>query len=247
MRYAKAEIEDRLSVPSDQAGETSPNGQKPFQVLQPSTNGLKLAKQMINGRLRGNSSELPIMNQLHSPLLKGSETWSSRKFDSLEERIDCFLKYMDLDPDNQSQLLVQFQEWYCNEKPIMPMTQLKRLFFGNQTQDGLVNYIKRCHENMQSIRTRHTLNFIKQLIDHSKCHQSHDFIELWQSLKPNDINECKFELFINARIQTKQREACFVLLQAYLGDKVFQIDNLLKHDLQAAHQYKLWVKTKNKH
>ena len=60
---------------------------------------------MLTVRTRGLSSELSMMSQLQSPLMKGVETWSSLKFETLEERIDSFLQYMSINSANQSQLL----------------------------------------------------------------------------------------------------------------------------------------------
>lgn len=228
MKLALNEIEV-LSDHSSMLGKGESSPIHGFQVLQSSA--FRSAKDLMKVRTRGLSSELPMMNQLQSPLMKGVDTWSSLKFETLEERIDSFLQYMNLDPVNQSQLLEQFKEWYFNEKPILPTNLLKRLFFGNQTQDGLLNHIMRCHEQVDTWGTGRILKFMLQLLDHSKCHQSPDFIELWRSLKPMEINESKFELIIRDTTKSQHREACYELLDAYLTGQVFQIDNLLKHDL----------------
>lgn len=38
--------------------------------------------------------------------------WSEMEFDNEEERISKFIDFLNNDPDNQSQLLLDFQDYY---------------------------------------------------------------------------------------------------------------------------------------
>lgn len=63
------------------------------------------------------------------------------KFENEEERISKFIDFLNNDPDNQSQLVSDFQEYYFELKPILKVDTLKRLFLGQMKKDGLFAHL----------------------------------------------------------------------------------------------------------
>ena len=123
--------------------------------------------------------------------------WSQRKFENLEERINSWLEEMHKNVGNQSQLIVDFQDYYFGEKPIIPIDYLKRLFYGYLKHQGILDHLQECHKEPLSIKTRSLMSFMPKLLDYNKCHQIEEISQIWKTLKPNDIKECHFELMIN--------------------------------------------------
>lgn len=68
----------------------------------------------------------------HTGFKSGSsqENWLEKKYDSLDQRLIALIELLTKNPENQSQLISDFQEYYFEQKPIMTSEQIKRLFFG---------------------------------------------------------------------------------------------------------------------
>jgi hypothetical protein len=87
---------------------------------------------------------------------------------------------MHKEPENISQLLVDFSEYYFGMKPMMKTDTLKRLFFGQLKKEGLFAHLQRCHEDTGNIKTKTLVQLFHKLVDHSKCHQVQDIIDIWR-------------------------------------------------------------------
>jgi len=97
------------------------------------------------------------------------------------------------EPDNQSQLVSDLQEYYFNMKPILKVDTLKRLLLGQMKKDGLFAHLQRCHEDTSNIKTRTLIYLMKKLMDHTMCHQVNEIEAIWRSQPANYIQACQFE------------------------------------------------------
>lgn len=73
------------------------------------------------------------------------EKWSEMTFENEEERISKFIDILNNDPDNQSQLVSDFQDYFFGSKPILKVDTLKRLFLGQMKKEGLFAHLQKCH------------------------------------------------------------------------------------------------------
>lgn len=93
--------------------------------------GRQALKLHIQPRKRGLSYETDLFVEgALSPLTRKYDQWGQRKFENLEEKLNDWLAEMHKNKDNQSQLILDFQDYYFGEKPIIPLDYLKRLFYG---------------------------------------------------------------------------------------------------------------------
>ena len=96
------------------------------------------------------------------------EKWSTKKFETIEEKINYFIESFNTDYDNFSQLINDFEDYYFTSKPIIPNDLLKRLFYGYLKMEGIFDHLKICHIEIKSIKTRTLLLFFQRLLDNNK-------------------------------------------------------------------------------
>lgn len=102
-------------------------GVSPFRVLQAMPKGnLKLDTR----RSRIQSEEVPFFSGMASPMPVMETAWSTKAYDSLDERLDSLIDYLNTEKDNMALLISEFDSYYFDEAPNIPSMQLKRLFFG---------------------------------------------------------------------------------------------------------------------
>jgi hypothetical protein len=108
----------------------------------------------------------------------------------------------------------------------------------------LLNYLKNCHKDVHSVKTKALVNLFHGMMDNVKCHQV-DFIkdEIWRKQTPAFISECQFQIIILK--ETTLKESVYHLLSAYLEGRLFQIDSLIK-DEKAQQLYTAFVKNKGR-
>ena len=53
---------------------------------------------------------------------------------------------------------------------MLTQDQMKRLFYGYMDKDGLINLLKECHTEINSIKTRAIIQLLTKLIDSDKSH-----------------------------------------------------------------------------
>lgn len=129
---------------------------------------------------------------------------------------------------NQSQLILDLQEYYFSEKPIIPVNNLKLMFYGYLKHQGLLDHLKECHLDQSSIKTKTIMNFMVKLLDFNKSHQIEDISQIWKTVKPDYIKECHFELMMDG--QQSIKEAALTLLKVYLDGKLFKVSDLIKDE-----------------
>ena len=76
--------------------------------------------------------------------MQSQDKWHTTQFNSLDEKLISFLDYLNEDKENQSTLINHFEDYYLSEKPMLPATQLKRLFYGYMKKDGLIKLLSEC-------------------------------------------------------------------------------------------------------
>lgn len=130
--------------------------------------------------------------------------------------------------DNQSQLIQDLQDYYFGEKPLIPNDYLKRLFFGYLKHQGILDHLKACHVDRNSIKTKTIMIFMVELLDFNKSHQIEDITQIWKTQKPDYIKECHFELMMDCHQAIK--EAALTLLKVYLDGKLFKVSDLIKDE-----------------
>jgi len=81
-------------------------------------------------RKRGHSEEVDFEPVNSGSQIISTQKWKDLKFTSEDDRISKFIDYMHEEPNNTSQLLNDFEEWYLEERTELKMDSLKRLFFG---------------------------------------------------------------------------------------------------------------------
>jgi hypothetical protein len=106
------------------------------------TSGSGMQKRSTEGESNGlRESSIPItVNSCSS-----QDTWLEMKFESMDLRIISLIEFLDKHPENQSQLISDFQQYYFDQKPILSKDQIMRLFHGYLRQDGLLNILLKCH------------------------------------------------------------------------------------------------------
>jgi hypothetical protein len=94
-----------------------------------------------------------------------------------------FTEHLHNHPQNQSQLIADFHEFYlCRiEKPHISQEQLKRLFYGNTHREGLLKHLKECYLNIFSVKTKAIMNLFKCLMDCNNSHQVDEIKALWRN------------------------------------------------------------------
>ena len=68
--------------------------------------------------------------------------WAGKKYESLDQKLDAFLEYLNKDKDNTKKLVDDFCQFYFNEAPVISPIMLKRIFFGTVTETGLLALLK---------------------------------------------------------------------------------------------------------
>ena len=84
-------------------------------------------------RKRGVSHDDEVIGAKSKALLVSfmpEEHWKDIKHENEEERIAKFIDFLNNDVNKQTQLLDDFQEYYFDQKPLLKVDTLKRLFFG---------------------------------------------------------------------------------------------------------------------
>lgn len=99
----------------------------------------------LSRRNRGQSHEEKLDSKKQSLLLgiskNNSDKWVEMKFENEDERITKFIEFLHNDPQNRSQLISDFSDWYLDEKPILSKDNLQRLFKGQMKKQGLFDYL----------------------------------------------------------------------------------------------------------
>mmetsp|Transcript_16326 Transcript_16326/g.27600 ORF Transcript_16326/g.27600 Transcript_16326/m.27600 type:complete len:366 (+) Transcript_16326:581-1678(+) len=201
--------------------------------------GGALAKnKSASDRQTGSSSEQrDLSKQTVNKSVGSQENWIEKKFETLDEKIISFIEFLHSNPENQSQLVGDFQEFYFESKPVLPNEQIKRLFFGYMRKDGIMALLQSLHEETYSVKTRALLTLFRNLMDYNKCHQVDDFKGVWRQQKPQFVKECKFDAVINNEVSLK--ESVFILIQAYLEGRMFKAADVLE-DQMAIQKYQVW-------
>ena len=88
----------------------------------------------------------------------------------MDEKIISFISFLHDDPENQSQLLNDFQSFYFGEKPMLTNEQIKRLLHGYMRNGGLLEILKSCHRETYSVKTKAIITLVHQLTDNNLCH-----------------------------------------------------------------------------
>lgn len=167
---------------------------------------------------------------LKTNAISEEKRWDHRMFHTFDDKINEFILYLHKYPENQSQIIYAFEEYYFCEKPVLKVDLLKRiLVHGYMQKDGLFQHLKSCHQDTTSIKTKALLNFISKLMDNNKSHQVDDVKQIWKTQKYTFIQECRLDVIINAEQSLK--EYAFNLLMIYLEGKVFAAENILKDPL----------------
>ena len=164
---------------------------------------------MLQRRNRGLSHEEKLPAQQQSLLLgiskNNSDKWVDMKFENNDERITKFIEFLHNDPQNRSQLISDFQEWYLDKKPILSMDNLQRLFKGQMKKQGLFDYLQECHKDTGNIRTKTIIQFIATLLDPQKCHQRSEIVDEVLKRQPATyIQDCNFDTIINGEQALKE-------------------------------------------
>lgn len=73
------------------------------------------------------------------------------------------------------------------------------MFYGYLKHRGLLDHLKECHLNTNSLKTKTIMNFMVKLLDFNKSHQIEDISQIWQTVRPFDIKECHFELMMDGQ------------------------------------------------
>ena len=163
----------------------------------------------------------------------------------MDERIISFLDYLHNDPTNTSQLLSDFQDFYLHrhEKLFIPDQNIKRLFFGYMRKDGLFAHLKECHKDHSSVKTRQMYKLCAALLDCNKSHQVDDFKRIWRQQPLPFVQECHLEVIIKKEQALK--ESAFIMLAAYMENRVFQVEALIKDPI-ACQMFGVWSKNKSR-
>ena len=106
-----------------------------------------------------------------SPLPMSESDWIGKEFESVDERLDSFLQILDDDPDHTTRSLLNFLDYYYKNKPNLSVIQLKRIFNGTATSNGILHLLKGCHREVSLNKQKGIVKFFCRLMDNSKNHQ----------------------------------------------------------------------------
>jgi len=173
-----------------------------------------------------------------------SERWIDKIFPTMDDKIISFIDYLDKEPENQSQLILDFQTDYFTEHPMLSNEQIQRLLYGYLKKGGLLEILKVCHHEPSSVRTRTVFNFFDSLTDNNKCHQVDEFKASWKAVKPCILKECSLDILIVEESSLKDK--IFKLVYLYLeGKSLVKLEDIIKHEI-AFIKYNVWVKNKTR-